>query len=684
MKNVTDAKKLLWNFVNEKLNGDLTRIRDFDFSSLHKDSVYGCRGREFDIANTRIMYAVYVILWGDLLPELTLKNCGRKYCGAAICMENDSRKVKKPLRNSLGNHLVLPVHTVAEWRNMASQCPFEDFASRLGRTLSGEIKSDKTMKPLLKSDAFCFDRFQGDRGVGALSRICMFEYSGARSPFESSLQGKFLWNKSDLELVIFNRTWQMWDLLRSRLHEKPPVQEDPEAEDPKHEPTMQKKSIKEAGDLSGPMDMHRQWTNENVLREERGCISANNPYEANMEYMRDAWRTNLYSEAWLIGKGFLPFRKSSFKSEFAGHDYLHFIDIGYITAEELDKYLTIDDTLLRNERQAILRRFPQLAKKLVSRNPVYIYAINNAVTSSPDIYTTAPWLQPLPADTPDKRTLDMLESVFAMDGEELFRVEDHIRHNEKTLLFMCGKEEADEILRNLQQLPEHLRIEIGKSCRNPNPDRLPPLYEGQWRICEGCSHFTRTGRLGRCDKRWCCKWGASKPREWDLDRAPVGYHSQCPRIARHFRFETAFLLYTERFEDEANDRAGRNRVSAERKRLLRRDLAAAAEYGDFPRIRQRSAELGKTFAEFASEQDVLTSMLNYWEVKPRLIDNVRILNEEGIPIPPKWRKKLLELSGEESLCAELRRLLAGIDKKELRQEDFTAKAQKSNSKQHCR
>ena len=67
-----------------------------------------------------------------------------------------------------------------------------------------------------------------------------------------------------------------------------------------------------------------------------------------------------------------------------------------------------------------------------------------------------------------------------------------------------------------------------------------------------------------------------------------------------------------------------------------------------------------------------------------MIDNVRILNEEGIPIPPKWRKKLLELSGDESLCAELRRLLAGIDKKELRQEDFTAKAQKSNSKQHCR
>ena len=50
-------------------------------------------------------------------------------------------------------------------------------------------------------------------------------------------------------------------------------------------------------------------------------------------------------------------------------------------------------------------------------------------------------------------------------------------------------------------------------------------------------------------------------------------------------------------------------------------------------------------------------MLSYWEVKPHLVNNVRILNEEGIPIPPKWRKELLALSGEEHLCAELRLLL---------------------------
>lgn len=665
MKNITDAKKLLCNFVNEKLDGELERILDFDFSTLRNDSVYGCRGREFDIADTQIMHAVYVILWGDLLPELTFENCGRKYRGAAICPKNGPRHIKKQFRNSLGNYLVLPAHAVAEWWDMAGKIHFEDFASRLSRTLSGEIENDKAMKQLLKSDAFGFDRFQGERGVGAMSRICMFEYCGARSPFESPSQEKCRWDKSDLELVIFNRTWQMWELLRSRLHEEePPIQEDPEAEEPEHEPTMLEKFLEESGhDLSKAMDMLSQWTDENVPAEERGCICTNNHYEAEMEYTRDAWRSNLYSEDWLIKMEFLPFGKSSYKSEFVGHDYLHFIDIGLITAEELDKYLTIDDSLLKNERQAILRRFPQLAKKLVSRNPVYIYASNNAVTPPPHINTTFPRLQPLPADTPDERTLDMLDSVFSMDDEELIRVEDHIRHNERTLLFVCGKDEADRILGNLPQIPEHLRIEIGKSCKNPNPDLLPPLYDGQWRICEGCPHFTRRNHLGRCDKHWCCKWGASKPREWDLDRDPMGYHPQCPRVARHFRFETAFLFYTERFEDEASYKVGRNRVSAERERLLRRDLAAAAEDGDLPRIRQRCAELGETFAEFASNHDVLSRMLSYWEVKPRLVDNIRILNEEGIPIPPKWREKLLALSCEENLCAELRRLLAETEKK---------------------
>ena len=297
-------------------------------------------------------------------------------------------------------------------------------------------------------------------------------------------------------------------------------------------------------------------------------------------------------------------------------------------------------------------------------NKKCLYIYNSHPVPPPDVHKAFFWLPPLPDDFPDEAVLAMLKKAFPeKDGDELLRLEDHIRHNERTLLFVCGKDEINEILRILPKLPENLRIETGKTCKNPNPDLLPPLYDGQWRICDGCPHFTRTGHLGRCEKRWCCKFGASKPYEWDLDRDPMWYHPQCPRIARHFRFETAFLFYTERFEDDVNSREDRDRLFAERERLHRRDLAAAAEDGDLFRIRQRCVELGETFAEFAAKHDVFSRMLNYGEVNQRLVDNIRILNEEGIPVPPKWRKELLALSGEESLCRELRQLFWETGKK---------------------
>ena len=72
------AQKLLEKFVAEKLDGDLERILDFDFGTLRDSREFGCSGRGFDAANTRIMHAVYALLWGDLLPELTFDGCRRK------------------------------------------------------------------------------------------------------------------------------------------------------------------------------------------------------------------------------------------------------------------------------------------------------------------------------------------------------------------------------------------------------------------------------------------------------------------------------------------------------------------------------------------------------------------------------------------------------------------------------
>ncbi|MBQ9336077.1 MAG: hypothetical protein IJS14_02115 [Lentisphaeria bacterium] len=289
---------------------------------------------------------------------------------------------------------------------------------------------------------------------------------------------------------------------------------------------------------------------------------------------------------------------------------------------------------------------------------MWIYAYNDAVIAPPDIHTTYPGLPPMPEDFPDETLLAALADAFpGKDGDELLRLEDHIRHEPVTFLCECSNSAGADILRKFRSLPANLRIEPGKTCRRPDPDLLPPLYGGQWRVCEGCPHFTLQGSVGRCNNRWHCKWGASRPREWNVESEPVRYHSQCSRIVRHFRFEAAFLFYLEKFEDEAaaKDRSGRFR--AEREHLLRRDIAAAAGVGNLPRVRKRCAELGETFAEFAARSDIVSRMLSFWEVNRRLLDNLRLLREEGVPIPQKLRDELLRLPCEDGLREELCLLL---------------------------
>ncbi len=295
---------------------------------------------------------------------------------------------------------------------------------------------------------------------------------------------------------------------------------------------------------------------------------------------------------------------------------------------------------------------------------MWIYAFNDAAAAEPHIDTAYPRRQPLPEDFPDEAVLTMLERAFPeKNGDELLRLEDLIRHNSAVQLCSCTEKESAEMLRKFQPVPENLRLEAVKSCLNPEPEPLPSLCGGQWRICEGCPHFSLKDRTGRCEKRWCCRWGASNPHEWNVDRDPMWYHPQCVRIVRHFRFEAAFICYTERFRDEVLAGKDSGHLLAEREHLLCRDLMAAAEKGDALRIGKRCTELGESFAEFASRHDIFNRMLNFWEVNQKLIDRVRLLQDEGIAIPEKWRSELLRLSGPSGLCAELHRLLKKTEKK---------------------
>ena len=71
-----NAQQLVKEFIAEKLNGDLYALESFDFKTLRDSEKYGAPDRSFDCDDTNIMRAVYVVLWGDSLPYLSLHDIG--------------------------------------------------------------------------------------------------------------------------------------------------------------------------------------------------------------------------------------------------------------------------------------------------------------------------------------------------------------------------------------------------------------------------------------------------------------------------------------------------------------------------------------------------------------------------------------------------------------------------------
>ena len=315
---------------------------------------------------------------------------------------------------------------------------------------------------------------------------------------------------------------------------------------------------------------------------------------------------------------------------------------------------------MNRKKQSVVRRSAGASPVVVypAKDMVGIYVFNDQFVPPLKLYTGWPGLTCLPDDEPEQATVDMLKKTFPeAKGYDLLRLEDYIRHNPMTLVCKCGRKAAPAIVEKLQELNSNIRVEYTRIYRNLNKDMLPPLNGAQYNVCMPCSYFSLDGNIAGCSKRWCCKWGASKPVEWDVTNKHIPYHSQCALIERHFRFETAFLYWTEKFPEEVANEKNFEFFSAVRNYLLRRDLRAAAEHGELSRILRRCSDLGESFAEFASKEDVLKRMLSFWQVNRKLLENVRLLLKEGISITPEWRDELLQLSGEKELVAELRQLL---------------------------
>ena len=57
-------KELVAQFIEEKLEGDISRLASFPLGNLRNDNTFGCPGRNFDSDDTELMRAIYCLVFG--------------------------------------------------------------------------------------------------------------------------------------------------------------------------------------------------------------------------------------------------------------------------------------------------------------------------------------------------------------------------------------------------------------------------------------------------------------------------------------------------------------------------------------------------------------------------------------------------------------------------------------------
>ena len=157
------------------------------------------------------MRAIYVVLWGDALPDLSMDTLGNtgKYRGdtmnsfhtmfgreipekpgfyAGLEKYHPSDEIRERVRefgnkycSTIGNFVVLPNLYVRDttlnfyrgtnqWRDF-----FDRFLIQLKNVLCDCGEKDLLLDELVKANAFCFYKFKGDEGFQALERILLLE-----------------------------------------------------------------------------------------------------------------------------------------------------------------------------------------------------------------------------------------------------------------------------------------------------------------------------------------------------------------------------------------------------------------------------------------------------------------------------------------------------------------------------
>lgn len=688
------AFNVIQEFVRERLDNQLGNIRRFDFSSLRDSGRFGCPGRRFDPADTEIMRAVYEILWGDQLPELSMENIGRKGKYRGITMNSFSalsdtrlerRNVSPELRERvhrffrndcacLGNFVVLPGLPAAGTtlslflRNRHASDRHEPIAGRFDRFLEEMHNGfrrgfhDHRMEQLIEANDFCFKRFPGEHGFYCLMHLLLLNMYGRHglwlpeTIFPSRESGDFASATTQAleyaERLIHARAEEMYLLLNAKLDGCGTVSGEENSTVAYHQVVQAEQVLIRNDHIPFDRALFRREHLQTVLPEliREGRIT---PAE-----WKEAGEPELSGAEWV----------AAFTELASGNEWEQHCDFNRFSGGEVVKLLIRQPgyfdrcparSLSQREVDTILRHRPELAEKFRIPDPVGLFWRHaNPLREKGVIHTGIPELPPLPDDAQDQQVLETLRELFPeMSNEERIVWEDHIRYNEKTLLGVYSSTAAQEKLEAGMRIlgGETHSLEIDPEYRWRNR-LLPSLHGRVWAICAGCEHFSLHGRLGKCSRAWGHLGGVIAMTGWDVDREMLSRHSQCPRNGFYFRFEQALLREAETALGEM-DSIHRRYVE----NLRSREIRTAVDLCNFQKALDYCAAAGMTFREYERKHPLVSSLLSYHRVTGSLVRKVRFFQAEGVAIPPSCREALLQLSEDKEFpgCREELRILLG-------------------------
>jgi len=235
-----DARELVRDFVEERLDGQLDRLRDFNLSTLADDEKYGQeRGQGFDADDCLLARAIYVLVWGDVFPYLNMLSVGpgRAYRGDTMNTFNTvfgremqerpgcywglesfhpDEKTRVLARDfhelvpTIGNYVVLPNYadgngkTLNTYRGCHSQWRdyFDQFMVALEAVLTNLPGQDARLHALVRDwNDYAFEKYADSDGFRTLvNQLFLDDYldeGGHAFAFNAVMTGKvmFHWMK---------------------------------------------------------------------------------------------------------------------------------------------------------------------------------------------------------------------------------------------------------------------------------------------------------------------------------------------------------------------------------------------------------------------------------------------------------------------------------------------------------